>query len=320
MKFTTILTTAILLLSAAADAFPHPVADTTSLTLNPIPHSKRSPAATAPKAATKNKAASRTKTTTKAKSKSIVNKVQSGGVKKKTAATAAGVKGKKKTAASTGAAKSCPMPAKGKGKGGKLGKRTGDACGAPPSQKEQLVNCAPCQGLQKRGRNQREKKAAAQQLTNQVMGGPVTPANPLSVDHLVSVGDCWTCPSNRPDAPAIFNGRQVKEAAEKLVSMNAANDQITPAQGGPWPHDFQNFEGVTTPNAQVNRYITFPLLQGGAVYTGAAGQFDGLYRVTVGVSDTNKPITLDVMRHPTLGERTPDNRNSYIRVASNNGN
>lgn len=87
----------------------------------------------------------------------------------------------------------------------------------------------------------------------------------------------------------------MKEAAEKLVSMNAANDQITPAQGGPWPHDFQNFEGVTTPNAQVNRYITFPLLQGGAVYTGAAGQFDGLYRVTVGVSDTNKPITLDVV-------------------------
>lgn len=193
MKFTTILTTAILLLSAAADAFPHPAADTTSLTLNRIPHNKRSPAATAPKAATKNKAA------TKAKSKGTANKVQSGGIKKKTAATAGGAKGKKKTPASTGAAKSCPMPAKGKGKGGKLGKRTGDACGAP-AEKERLLSCAPCQGLQKRGKNQREKKAAADARNAELLGGPVTPANPLSVDHLVSVNDCWSCPSMCPSS------------------------------------------------------------------------------------------------------------------------
>ncbi|KAH0602945.1 uncharacterized protein H6S33_007949 [Morchella sextelata] len=236
MKFTTFFTTAILLLSAAADAFPQ----------------SRSPAATAPKAATKNKAAtkskaaSRNKATTKAKSKSTSNRVQSGGIKKKTAATAGGTK-KKTAAKKTGAATSCPMRVK--GKGGKLGKRTGNACGAP-AEKEKFENCVPCKGLKKRGRGQRERAAAERERTEAVLGkATAAPAGLPSIDALIDMNDCWSCPGNR--GQVVFRAPQVKAAAERLVSMNDVHETIVPDEGRPWPHDYENHEGEATKNAQM---------------------------------------------------------------------
>ncbi|RPB07089.1 hypothetical protein P167DRAFT_579628 [Morchella conica CCBAS932] len=117
MKFSTFFTTAILLLSAAADAFPQPVADSTSLTLNPIPHSKRNPAGPQRQPAELPRPAPNPPATKqKASSSSEV----------------------------------CLLPSA-RGKKG-LGKR---ACGPDP--KEKLTNCSLCPGLKKRGKGQRSK-------------------------------------------------------------------------------------------------------------------------------------------------------------------
>jgi hypothetical protein len=92
----------------------------------------------------------------------------------------------------------------------------------------------------------------------------------------------------------VFKAPQVKAAAEKLVSMNDVHETIVPDEGRPWPHDYENYEGGATKNAQVSRYVTYPLLQGETLYTNKE-QNPGMYRVTLGFSNTNKPVTLNVV-------------------------
>lgn len=180
MKFTAIFTTAILLLSAAADAYPQPAADAISLTLNPIPHSKRDPAATTPRR------------TTKASTKSTTNKVKSGGVRKTTAApskkktpaaAAATTKGKKQPATKQKGSQVCMLPSARGGKKGGLGKR---GCGEP-AEKEKLLSCELCPGLKKRGKGQRNKN---KNVLGDLLGAPLAKDN---VDDLVDETDCWQC-------------------------------------------------------------------------------------------------------------------------------
>lgn len=174
MKFSTFFTTAILLLSAAADAFPQPAADSTSLTLNPLPHSKRDPAATAPRRTTK--ATTRT-SKTRAKSAGVSKTKATTAGKRKSAAATTGNKRTKQKASSSSSGGVCLLPSA-RGKKGSLGKR---GCG---DEKEKLTNCSLCPGLRKRGKGQRNKKKNVLLLTD-------PPKD--NVDDLVDDTDCWQC-------------------------------------------------------------------------------------------------------------------------------
>ncbi|KAI5839732.1 hypothetical protein DFP73DRAFT_561022, partial [Morchella snyderi] len=286
MKFTAILTTAILLLSAAADAYPQPAADATSLTLNSIPHSKRDPAATTPRRTTK---ASTKSTTNKVKSAPSKKKPTTLSKKKTSAATVTTTKGKKQPATKqkgAGAAGSqvCMLPSARGGKKGGLGKR---GCGEP-AEKEKLLNCSLCPGLRKRGKGQRNKK---KNVLGDLMAAPLAKDN---VDDLVDETDCWRCDHGKEHF--IFTGTQVKKTAVDALKRNLNQDFITYTRPNrtpkSWPHPYGNVErALPVASGELREYITFPLYVDGLFTNGAPGEF----RVTIGLSTTLVPQTVNVV-------------------------
>ncbi|KAH0602944.1 uncharacterized protein H6S33_007948 [Morchella sextelata] len=290
MKLTTLLTTALLLLSAATDAIPQPAAaDTTSLTLHPLPHAKRDPAvaprrpAKGPKTPANRAKPNGRKPTAASKRKAAVTKNRAA-TRNKAATKKAGPAGlakKKGTAAKKGgAAKSCPMPAKGKGKGkgGKLGKRAGDACAAPPAA-EKGVKCSRCAGTKvKRGGG---KKFQPLDLS------------PGNLDVLVQDTDCWQC------GPGVkFGGVEVKSAVKEAIRLRPT--PITYPRDGKtdqqWPHKYKNNEALLPPLEPLDEYLEFPLVASmGPVKHLYKGGSPAGYRVVFALQGGQDPMAVHLV-------------------------
>ncbi|KAH8152273.1 uncharacterized protein LAJ45_03699 [Morchella importuna] len=279
MKFSTFFTTAILLLSAAADAFPQP----------------RNPAATAPRR------------TTKATSRTSKTRAKPAGVSKTKATTA----GKRKTTAGTAGKRACgPHPKekltncslcpglKKRGKDQRSKNKNVLVLSAPAKDNvDDLVDDVDCW-----------------QCTNASKFFP-PPSLPPSRPRLSSGHNLLTSSPPPPPSPnscgqlVKFTGPQVKRAAVDALKRNLSGSLITYDRGDlgakEWPHYYGNAEGaLPAAGGDLSKYITFPLLAAGS-YTGGN---PGAFRVTIGLSANEIPQTVNVMKHPN-GDST-----TYVKV------